>query len=191
MARLYDSSMGFKGYSLASLTVSFEKKILETKNSMIQFLEKVIPKDDPKYRTLQSYKKLYLNTNYKKSMFKLFGRKKILRSGKEGKIVEIPPIVDLHTKEDCVNEWVQYACLDAEITFFLRETLIILLKELPTDFEGMEDMFDVYEKYWRPFGEMLTDMERIGIKVNKDHLKVYSLFIQFLNSFFLENSTRC
>ena len=175
MARLYDSSMGFQGYSLANLTVSFEKKILETKNNMIKFLEKVIPRNDPKYKTLQMYKMHYLNTNYKKSMFKLFGRKKTLRSGKEGKIVEIPPIVDLHTKEDCVHEWVQYACLDAEITFFLRETFIVLLKELPTNFEGMEDMYDVYEKYWRPFGEMLTDMERIGIKVNKEHLRVYFL----------------
>lgn len=179
MARLYDSSMGFKGYSLANLTVAFEKRILETKRNMIKFLEKVIPRSDPKYKTLQLYNTHYMNTNYKKSMFKLFGRKKILRSGKEGKIVEIPPIVDLHTKEDCVHEWVQYACLDAEITFFLRETFIVLLKELPTNFEGMEDMFDVYEKYWRPFGEMLTDMERIGIKVNKEHLKVYFYCLYF------------
>ncbi len=176
MARLYDSSMGFKGYSLANLTVSFEKKILETKKNVISFLEKILDKSDPRYKTLQMYKTHYLNTNYKKSMFKLFGRRKVLRSGKEGKIVEITPIVDLHTKEDCVNEWVQYACLDAEITFFLRETFVILLKELPTEFEGLNNMLDVYEKYWLPFGEMLTDMERIGIKVHKDHLKVINEF---------------
>jgi len=59
MARLYDSSMGFQGYSLANLTVSFEKKILETKNNMIKFLEKVIPRNDPKYKTLQMYKMHY------------------------------------------------------------------------------------------------------------------------------------
>jgi DNA polymerase-1 len=171
LARLYDSSMGFKGYSLANLTVSFEKKILETKKNMIKYLEKALPKDDPRYKTLQMYKNNYMETNYKKSMYKLFGRRKTLRSGQEGKIVEIPPIVDLHTKEDCVYEWVQYGCLDAEITFFLRETLNTLLKELPTDFEDLEDMLDVYDKYWLPFGEMLTDMERNGIKVNKEYLK--------------------
>jgi DNA polymerase-1 len=172
MARLYDSSMGPKGYSLANLTVSFEKKILDTKNTMIRFLEKELDKNSPAYQNLQVYKKNYLDTNYKKSMYKLFGRKKILKSGKEGKTTEIPPIVDLHTREDTVKPWVHYACLDAEITFFLRETLSLLLRELGTNFEGMNDMNDVYAKYWRPFGEMLTDMERIGIKVNKDHLRV-------------------
>lgn len=172
MARLYDSSMGFKGYSLANLTVSFEKKILETKKEMIRYLEREISRDDPRYWTLRNYQKHYINTNYKKSMYKLFGKKKVLRSGKEGKTVEIPPIVDLHTREDCVVDWVHYACLDAEITFFLSETFIHLLKELPTDFEGLKNMMDVYEKYWLPFGETLTDLERVGIKVDKDHLKV-------------------
>lgn len=174
MARLYDSSMGPKGYSLANLTVSFEKKILETKNRIVTFLERELDKKDPRYQTLQNYRKLYWNTNYKKSMYKLFGKRKILKSGKEGKTIEIPPIVDLHTREDTVEAWVQYACLDAEITFFLRETLTGLLKELGTDFEGMKDMYDVYERYWRPFGEMLTDMERIGIKVDREYLKVDS-----------------
>jgi len=180
LARLYDSSMGFKGYSLANLTVSFEKKILETKKNMIKYLEGALPKDDPRYATLQMYKQNFMETNYKKSMYKIFGRRKTLRSGQEGKIVEIPPIVDLHTREDCVYEWVQYGCLDAEITFFLRETLNTLLKELPTDFEDLEDMFDVYDKYWLPFGEMLTDMERNGIKVNKEYLKVYFEIREFL-----------
>lgn len=172
MARLYDSAMGFKGYSLANLTVSFEKNILDTKKKMIKFLEQAIARDDPRYKTLQLYQKYYLNTNYKKSMYKLFGKKKILKSGKEGKSVEIPPIVDLHTREDCVNEWIQYASLDAEITFFLRETFKVMLKELPTNFEDLHDMWDVYEKYWLPFGETLTDLERIGIKVDKEYLKV-------------------
>ena len=179
MARLYDSSMGFKGYSLANLTVSFERKILATKKKMIDFLEKALPKTDSRYNTLQMYKQNYLDTNYKKSMYKLFGRKKILTSGKEGKITAIPPIVDLHTREDCVYEWVQYACLDAEITFFLHETMSVLLKELPTDFEDLTNMFDVYNKYWIPFGETLTDMERIGIKVDRKYLRVSNDCIQY------------
>jgi len=32
-------------------------------------------------------------------------------------------------------------------------------------------MLDLYEKYWRPFGEVLTDIEREGFEVNVDHLK--------------------
>lgn len=116
------------------------------------------------------YKKHYFHKGYKKSMYKLFGRPKILKSGLPGKTVEIPEIVDLHTRPDCVTDWVEYACLDAEITFFLRETLYVMLKELGTNFEGMKNMNDVYEKYWLPFGEMLTDMERVGIRVDLEYL---------------------
>lgn len=29
----------------------------------------------------------------------------------------------------------------------------------------------LYAKYWLPFGELLTDMERIGIKIDLNHLK--------------------
>ncbi len=29
----------------------------------------------------------------------------------------------------------------------------------------------LYAKYWLPFGELLTDMERVGIRIDLDHLK--------------------
>jgi hypothetical protein len=30
----------------------------------------------------------------------------------------------------------------------------------------MDNNFDLYEKYWQPFGELLTDIERRGFKIN-------------------------
>lgn len=42
--------------------------------------------------------------------------------------------------------------------------------------EDMRNNFDLYVKYWVPFGELLTDMEREGIKVDIDYLKVSLIF---------------
>jgi DNA polymerase-1 len=39
----------------------------------------------------------------------------------------------------------------------------------------MENLLGLYSKYWLPFGELLTDMERRGIKVNVDYLKQIQL----------------
>lgn len=36
------------------------------------------------------------------------------------------------------------------------------------DWQGDESLFTYYMRYWRPFGELLTDMERNGIKVDAD-----------------------
>lgn len=35
----------------------------------------------------------------------------------------------------------------------------------------MNNLLDFYNKYWLPFGEILTDMERRGFEVNLEHLK--------------------
>ena len=39
----------------------------------------------------------------------------------------------------------------------------------------MENNLTLYTKYWLPFGELLTDMERTGISVDTDHLKKIQL----------------
>ena len=39
----------------------------------------------------------------------------------------------------------------------------------------MEDLLGLYTKYWLPFGELLTDMERAGIRVTTDFLKSIQL----------------
>ena len=36
-------------------------------------------------------------------------------------------------------------------------------------------MYDLYIKYWAPFGELMTDMERQGFRVDTDYLKTIEL----------------
>lgn len=72
-----------------------------------------------------------------------------------------------------IKDWVEYSTFDAEITYFLRETLSYKLCRLETVEEDMKNNFDLYIKYWLPFGELLTDMERIGFKIDIDYLKVH------------------
>jgi DNA polymerase-1 len=32
-------------------------------------------------------------------------------------------------------------------------------------------MWALYQKYWLPFGEILTDIERTGIKIDREHMQ--------------------
>jgi DNA polymerase-1 len=59
----------------------------------------------------------------------------------------------------------------------------------------VKNVWELYNKYWLPFGEILTDIERTGIRVNMDHmrkieeeakfdlLKKEEYFLNFLASF--------
>jgi len=104
-----------------------------------------------------------------------FGFYKQLKDGTEGKILMFPDIEEMHTDERHVQSWVDYSTFDAEITYFLRETLSYQLCQLKTGEEDMLDMSGLYSKYWLPFGELLTDMERIGFKIDLDYLKQIEL----------------
>jgi DNA polymerase-1 len=35
----------------------------------------------------------------------------------------------------------------------------------------MKNLLDIYKTYWRPFGEILTDMEREGMCIDAEHAK--------------------
>lgn len=66
----------------------------------------------------------------------------------------------------------KYGTFDSEITFYLYHTLKNLMQGLPIQFQSLKNIFEIYQKYWLPFGELLTDIERRGIRVNKEHLLV-------------------
>jgi DNA polymerase I-like protein with 3'-5' exonuclease and polymerase domains len=42
----------------------------------------------------------------------------------------------------------------------------------------MHNNFDLYMKYWMPFGELLTDMERVGIRIDTNYLKTIELMAE-------------
>lgn len=61
------------------------------------------------------------------------------------------------------DDWIKYCTYDAESTFELcmklREKLDLMA------WKDTKSMLYFYEEYWRPFGELLTDMEREGVYI--------------------------
>jgi DNA polymerase-1 len=83
----------------------------------------------------------------------------------------MPDLELMHCSPQFIPDWVEYSCFDAEILYFLRETLAYQLLQKKTNEEMMGDNLTLYMKYWRPFGEILTDMERTGFQIDKEYLR--------------------
>lgn len=43
------------------------------------------------------------------------------------------------------------------------------------EYEGINNIWEVYERYWKAFGELLTEMEREGFKINLEHMREIEL----------------
>lgn len=145
MARLWDSSRRTQGgYSLEAL--SGDKKVMSG-----------IKKEE-------LFGKI--------SMKAIFGRKKIKKDGSEGKIMTISPVEKLQREER--KPWICYSVLDAKSTLQLYESLKSQLSKMPWKLDGKsvdgKTMFDFYEEYWRPFGEILVKMETEGMLVDRGYL---------------------
>ena len=88
--------------------------------------------------------------------------------------------MQLHTDSKYAAQWIEYSVIDAEVTFYLRDHFHSLLESLSVNtvshknpIEGVfKNNMEIYQNYWRPFGELLTDMEREGIKVDVNYLRV-------------------
>ncbi|XP_024977125.1 DNA polymerase I B, chloroplastic/mitochondrial isoform X2 [Cynara cardunculus var. scolymus] len=147
MARLWDSSRRMSGgYSLEALT-SDSKGIMS--GADLGPNEELIGKV---------------------SMKNIFGRKKLKKDGSEGKVVVIPPVEVLQRVERV--PWVCYSALDSISTLKLYERLKSKLSNREWKFNGVTKgtLFDFYEQYWRPFGELLVKMETEGMLVDRDYL---------------------
>ncbi|CAI9773443.1 unnamed protein product [Fraxinus pennsylvanica] len=106
----------------------------------------------------------------KVSMKTIFGRKKLKKDGSEGKIMVIPPVEELQRVERKL--WICYSALDSMSTLKLYESLRSKLSKMPWNLDGVAkgSMFNFYEKYWRPFGELLVKMETEGMLVDRAYL---------------------
>jgi DNA polymerase-1 len=112
---------------------------------------------------------LLTNCTPKIGMKQRFGRRNTLMDGTEGKELILPPLEAIQRDPETIADWIDYSTLDAEATFKLYEFLKNRLKKL--SWHGDQSQWDFYWNLWRPFGELLTDMEREGVRVNLDHLK--------------------
>lgn len=178
MARLVDPSKLPGSYGLASLSESMEQDILQVKDHLMKAWKEKYSKEPEKYaerlKTLEFFEK-NADKIKKINIKETFGFYKQLKDGTEGKILMFPDIEEMHTDSRYVRPWVEYSTFDAEITFFLRETLAYQLAQLRTNEEEMHDLCGLYAKYWLPFGELLTDMEREGFKIDTGYLKEIEL----------------
>ena len=85
---------------------------------------------------------------------------------------EFPNTLTLHTNLEYLKKWIDYSVLDSESTFYLGLALKGLLeKDKIKVEEDVPTMWALYQKYWLPFGEILTDIERTGIKIDREHMQ--------------------
>jgi len=188
MARMYDTSRLPGEFSLKRLSEIYSNEILKIRSyyldhykNKLEAKDKALEKTDTeKLQKLIEYEKFNEGDLKKIDMKTLFQSKKILATGEEGKTYVMPEIEELHTNMSYVQNWVKYSVIDAEVTYYLRDVLQLLLKSLSTKClthknpvgDKFKNNYDLYLEYWRVFGELLTDMERIGIKVDVEYLKV-------------------
>ncbi|XP_054797248.1 DNA polymerase I B, chloroplastic/mitochondrial isoform X2 [Prosopis cineraria] len=119
----------------------------------------------------------------KVSMKAIFGRKKVKKDGSVGKMITIPPVEELQRDERI--PWICYSALDARSTLKLYESLKSHLSKMLWKVDGVQmmglaseksmhdsekSMYDFYEEYWRPFGELLVQMESEGMLVDRVYL---------------------
>ena len=129
------------------------------------------------------------------------GVPKLKKDGQASKIKVLPELTALQTDAKYRDKWIEYSAKDAIATWYLRLELEKKLKNMPwlvlkgasstdtvshqssphqqqdediltRDFKRMGTMYDFYLKYFKDFGELLTSMERNGIRVDtQTHLK--------------------
>jgi len=157
-------------YSLAKLSEILTEEIKQTKENIMNSMLASSVNDPQATTNLGVYTQSFDKVK-KINLKQTFGFYRKLKDGSDGKILMFPDIEQMHTDSKYTETWVEYSCFDAEITYFLRETLAWQLLQLPTCEENMGTNLTLYTKYWLPFGEILTDMERRGIKIDVDYLK--------------------
>jgi DNA polymerase I len=97
-----------------------------------------------------------------------FGSPKIKKDGTDGKEIVIPALDVLQRDQDRVADWIDYSTYDTQATWELRGELEKRLKMMV--WSGELSMWDFYQRYLCPFGELLTDMEKNGFKVDVEFL---------------------
>eukprot|EP00210_Caulerpa_lentillifera_P004393 g4191.t1 len=149
MARLWNSSRKGKGYSLESLSQA---------------------------------KELNLSDESKKtSMKEMFGKPIKKKDGTFGKTLHVKPITEIQMEEETRAKWIHYSTRDAKATYDLYQCLKRRLKNevdstcvmdssLQHCYPDIKTLWDFYDQIWKPFGELLTDMEQAGFYVDVNHL---------------------
>jgi DNA polymerase I len=102
----------------------------------------------------------------KRPMKEIFGIKRLRKDGSEGSIIDLPPVEVMQRDPVYRSKWIEYGCYDAQGTFLIHKELRKRLCRIPwlSDGDGQvtNNLYEYYWQHMRPFGEVLTDMERRG-----------------------------
>ena len=115
-------------------------------------------------------------------MKKIFGKRKEKRDGTLGLTVIVPPVETIQLDKHLRPRWIYYSARDAKATYDLYHKLKSELEDrtkfrcvmdpsISVCYPQMKTLWDFYCLVWRPFGELLTEMEDVGFYVNTEHLK--------------------
>ncbi|CAN1318670.1 DNA polymerase I A, chloroplastic/mitochondrial [Linum perenne] len=124
-------------------------------------------------RVMSGAKTCYKELIGKVSMKTIFVKNKLKKDGSEGKTTIMASVEELQREDrEC---WICYSALDAISTLQLYESLKKQLMQREwkcyvIPFTSRKSMFDFYQEYWRPFGELLVKMEDEGMLVDRAYL---------------------
>ena len=106
----------------------------------------------------------------KVGMKELFGESKLRKDGTKGKVKELPSVRELQESPEHRPKWIEYSAKDAVATWWVRHELEARLRRQDwlVDGKRLGNMYDFYTRYLSTFGDLLTDMERNGIRVDTD-----------------------
>lgn len=115
----------------------------------------------------------------KRSMVERFGAPEKLLNGSDGKKICVPDTLTLHKESKYRRDWIDYATMDALLTYRLFIRLDAYLSAMKVEGENSTafltnqypDLKSLYQQVVLPFGELLTDMERKGFKVDTEFLR--------------------
>ncbi|KAL3791438.1 hypothetical protein HJC23_011494 [Cyclotella cryptica] len=101
-------------------------------------------------------------------MKEIFGVPRLRKDGSPGAIIDVPAVEVMQRDPQFRKNWITYSAFDAKSTYNLYANLKASL--MKTGWVNNLNMMDYYKMYMRPFGELLTDLERRGMLVAKVYL---------------------
>ncbi|KAL7537981.1 hypothetical protein ACHAXR_008194 [Thalassiosira sp. AJA248-18] len=101
-------------------------------------------------------------------MKEIFGEARLRKDGTPGALVDLPPMERLQREPKYRTNWIKYSAFDAKSTYNLYQNLKAKLVKTP--WMNGYNLMEYYHMHMRPFGELLTDLERRGILVATDYL---------------------
>jgi DNA polymerase I-like protein with 3'-5' exonuclease and polymerase domains len=101
-------------------------------------------------------------------MKEIFGQARPRKDGTPGALIDLPPMEQLQRDPNTRSNWILYSAKDAKSTYDLYQHLKLKLQNTP--WINNYNLMEYYHMHMRPFGELLTDLERRGMLIATNYL---------------------